>query len=227
MVHNVSASRNPALFFAARVSLGALGLVTQVTVQCEKFFWLQRAFTPSTLDDALARARVLDEENRNFKLWWIPRTNHVRLITWNYLDPPKDKHLRHGKWILLDKLKTGALVALSKVLAPYAAIFYPSLFQLVGTVFNPPENISGPYYDLLPSPAPFTHQEAEWFVPADLAREAFRAYQSLLESENCWTNMVTELRYIAEDLSWLSPAYNRSSATISTLGNLLDFILSL
>jgi hypothetical protein len=140
----------------------------------------------------------------------------VRLIRWQEVDASASEGSWYRLTIALDSFKTGLLVALSKGLAPYAEWVYPRLMDLVGTAFNTPESLVAPYYDLLPSPAPYTHQESEWFVPADLAVEALREYRSMLERHNCWTNMVSELRYIAEDESWLSPAYKRPSATVST-----------
>src|SRR4051812_22288030 len=53
-----SAEENPDVFAAARVGLGALGVSTSVTLQCEPAFALAASETPEPLDDVLAE---LDE----------------------------------------------------------------------------------------------------------------------------------------------------------------------
>ncbi|PZS32178.1 MAG: FAD-linked oxidoreductase, partial [Pseudonocardiales bacterium] len=51
---NCDATENPDVFAAARVGLGALGVIATVTLQCEPAFALAAAEAPAHLDDVLA-----------------------------------------------------------------------------------------------------------------------------------------------------------------------------
>ena len=71
-----SAEQHPELFAAARVSLGALGIITAVTLQCEPAFVLQSVEAPADYDDlleVLARLELRD----HFEFLWFPHTRRV------------------------------------------------------------------------------------------------------------------------------------------------------
>ena len=69
-----SADEHPDVFAVARVGLGALGIVTAVTLQVEPAFLLTADERPLPLDDVL---RDLDRhvaENEHFEAYWFPHT---------------------------------------------------------------------------------------------------------------------------------------------------------
>lgn len=71
----MDAPSTPELFNAARVSLGALGIVTEVTLKVEPAFQLRERTFLLRLDEVLAQVdkRVLDSEH--FKFLWYPHTD--------------------------------------------------------------------------------------------------------------------------------------------------------
>src|SRR5689334_17387380 len=72
-----SPGENPEVFAAARVGLGALGVIASVTLQCEPAYALAAAEAPGTLDDVL---EDLDENvigNDHFEFYWFPHTRRV------------------------------------------------------------------------------------------------------------------------------------------------------
>jgi FAD-linked oxidoreductase len=68
--------RDAELFAAARISLGALGVITAVTLQCEPAFALQATEMPADYDDLLEVLGVL-EQNDHFEFYWFPHTRRV------------------------------------------------------------------------------------------------------------------------------------------------------
>ncbi|HET6209348.1 MAG TPA: D-arabinono-1,4-lactone oxidase [Jatrophihabitans sp.] len=64
------------LFAAARISLGALGIVTAVTLQCEPAFALQAVETPADYDDVLEVLGALELKD-HFEFYWFPHTRRV------------------------------------------------------------------------------------------------------------------------------------------------------
>jgi FAD/FMN-containing dehydrogenase len=69
-----SQSENPDVFAAVRVSLGALGIVTSVTLQAEPAFLLAADERPMRLDAVLEDFEQHVADNEHFELYWFPGT---------------------------------------------------------------------------------------------------------------------------------------------------------
>ncbi len=67
-----SASQRPGLFAAARVGLGALGIITEVTLRCVPSFVLAAEEGPEPLDEVIARFGELAAANDHFEFYWFP-----------------------------------------------------------------------------------------------------------------------------------------------------------
>ncbi len=73
---NCSAEQHRELFAAARVGLGALGIITAVTLQCEPAFVLRAVEAPADYDDLLEVLPTL-ELHDHFEFYWFPHTRRV------------------------------------------------------------------------------------------------------------------------------------------------------
>src|SRR5580698_7279730 len=67
-----SAEENPELFEAARIGLGAVGVVTTVTLQCVPAFSLVADERPMPLDEVLSSFDELAASNDHFEFYWFP-----------------------------------------------------------------------------------------------------------------------------------------------------------
>jgi FAD/FMN-containing dehydrogenase len=74
------AEREPDVFAAARVSLGALGVISTVTLQCVPAFTLRSVEEPKTLNEVLERFTEFVEGNDHFEFFWFPHTNVAQAI---------------------------------------------------------------------------------------------------------------------------------------------------
>lgn len=75
---------DPDLLRAARVNLGALGVIIDVTFQCEPEFKLIATDTGKvTLREALDRAQHLYDAHDYLEYFWYPFTDHVWVKTWD------------------------------------------------------------------------------------------------------------------------------------------------
>jgi hypothetical protein len=75
--------RGDALFDAARVGLGALGILTSVTFRVEPAFVLEADERPMSWQDVLASYEELVEENHHVDLYWFPHTDNCLVKTNN------------------------------------------------------------------------------------------------------------------------------------------------
>ena len=76
-VHDCDAGNDPDLFEAARISLGALGIITELTLQCVPAFLLQAREDPGTLSATLADLDLLVDGTDHFEFYWFPHTDRV------------------------------------------------------------------------------------------------------------------------------------------------------
>src|SRR5690554_183994 len=76
-VMTISESENPELLPAARLGLGALGVIVDVTIQCVPAFTLHAVERPEPFTDVVdafeARATAVD----HFEFYWFPHTDRV------------------------------------------------------------------------------------------------------------------------------------------------------
>src|ERR1700729_123756 len=82
-----SADENPELFGAARVSVGALGVLATVTLQCVPAFTLAADERPMALEEVLARFGEFAAGNDHFEFYWFPYGKNA-LVKRNNRPPP-------------------------------------------------------------------------------------------------------------------------------------------
>lgn len=79
--------KDPSLFQLARTSLGLLGVVTEVTLQCVPAHRLIERTLVLSREEVAKRHRTLLDENRHLRYMWIPHTNDVIVVTCNPVSP--------------------------------------------------------------------------------------------------------------------------------------------
>jgi FAD/FMN-containing dehydrogenase len=67
-----SAQREPHLFQVARLSLGAVGVATELTLSVRPAYKLAERMWLEPLDEVLSRADTLARETRHFEFFWMP-----------------------------------------------------------------------------------------------------------------------------------------------------------
>jgi hypothetical protein len=93
------AEENPDVLALARIGLGALGILTSVTLRVEPLFTLAAHEAPMRWDEALDRFDELAGSNEHFEMYWFPHTD--RLLTKRNnrtLDPPEPLSRRKAWW---------------------------------------------------------------------------------------------------------------------------------
>ncbi|MCZ7437795.1 FAD-binding protein [Micromonospora sp. WMMC241] len=85
-VLEIDAERNPELLPAARLSLGALGVVTRVTLHVQPRYELRRRSWCARLDWTLDHLAELQHTNRNMDFYWYPRSDRTQIRVINRVD---------------------------------------------------------------------------------------------------------------------------------------------
>lgn len=69
---NCSATENPEILKAAQVSLGSLGIITQIKLQCLPAYNLRETQWEASFDECLSNLDQCIAENRHFEFFWRP-----------------------------------------------------------------------------------------------------------------------------------------------------------
>ena len=72
-------AHDPEIMKAFRVSLGALGILTEITVKVLPLFSLERSDVFASIEDCFRHFDQLAEENRNVDFYWYPRRDEVKI----------------------------------------------------------------------------------------------------------------------------------------------------
>lgn len=203
-----SAQRNSALFDAARVNLGALGIVTQITMQNRSAYHLQRESSWLPIEDTLANAENLSQTNRHFEFFYFPFTGMSLIDTLNITE----QAIYQGEEI---DGNSGIMdLKLSRDLLSWS----PKLRQLiVGSFLKHQANSSriDHSYAIYANDRNVRFNEMEYHLPVELGLTALKEIIATLEKNFPEVFFPIECRYIKADDAWLSPFYQRDSFSIA------------
>jgi FAD-linked oxidoreductase len=198
------------LFDAARVGLGALGIVTRVTLRCEPAFRLEELAAPVPFAEALALIPRLVDEEAYVKLWWLPHTGVVQIYRCRRTEAASTFRAV-ARWFddrVMNRLVFAALLRLTRA----APGWIPAVNRLVQLAYFRRTRKVARSDLALTIAMPPRHAETEYGMPIERAAEALERVRALIEREKLRVNFVVELRFVAADEAWLSPAFGRRTA---------------
>lgn len=214
-VLEISAQSEPTIFRFARVHLGCLGVVTEVTLTCQESFWLEERLELVEFDVVLADIRKYVRSNDYVKFWWLPYQRDVQVYRYNRVAAGRPSMGFSG---LLDK--TGISGAAFSTLIGISNLLPQVIPPLLGTVqavhFRPRVRINRsdliiPYAGSIPR-----HQETEYAVACEDAPKVIEEIRRLVMRPHVpyRVNFPLEVRFVPADEIPMSPAYKRDSCFI-------------
>lgn len=201
------AGRDDEALAAARVSLGSLGLMTQITFRVVPAFYLHRTVWLEPLEVMLERAGELAARHRHFEFYVLPFTGYAAGIS-NDLSPGTGLQLPQPA----DEDVLGDLKALRDWLGRT-----PRLRRWVARQAIDPdmrEEARHRSFRLLSSVRATRFNETEWHVPRERGIPCLRQVVQRLEQRN-EVYFPLEFRYVRQDSAWLSPFHGRDSCSIA------------
>jgi L-gulonolactone oxidase len=210
-----SATERPELFSAARVGLGALGVVTAVTLQCEPAFVLEADERPMPLDEVMERLDDLADGHEHFEFYWFPHTDVALTKSNNRLPPGESARplTRRREWLedeFLANTMFNAVCAVGKRRPALVPRLNRTAAKLLGA-----RTFSAPSHEVFTSPRRVRFVEMEYAVPRAAIRDAVRAVQHVIERDNLLVSFPIEVRVAAPDDIPLSTAYGRDTAYVA------------
>lgn len=203
-VMKLSRTRAPEVFEGAVVGLGALGVITKVTLNIQpRYMMRQDVYENLPLDELKQHFDAIVSSAYSVSLftdWQKQRLNEVWLKS----------RLDEGKFFAAPREFFGAKAA-TRNLHPIA--------ELSPENCTPQMGVPGPWYERLPhfrmgfTPSVGKELQSEYFVPRRHAVEAILAVERLRDQVGPHL-MISEIRTIAADTLWMSPCYKEPRVTI-------------
>lgn len=214
-VVDTSPSHDPDLFEAARLGLGSIAVVLEVTVQCVPAYRLELVERTEALEPTAASFLADSSRADHHEFFWFPRADRATVRTMRRLPPHAPRHsssqapLPRTSCCRTSTARAGrcrgaALVPpLSRPLAEIASHLFagPRVIDDSAAVFVAPRRVR--------------FHESEWALPADRFEEAFAALRARLEAEDVRVTFPLEIRRAAADGVWLSTAHDRDTVYIA------------
>jgi xylitol oxidase len=203
-VVNLSRERDSGTFHGAAVGLGALGVVTKVTLDIQPTF-LMRQYVYENLPLIQLKDHFDAIESSGYSVslftdWQKQRINEVWI---------KSRE-EEGQAFHSTPEFFGATLA-TRNLHPIAELSAENCTEQMG--------VPGPWYERLPhfrmgfTPSAGKELQSEYFVPRQHAVEAILAVERLRDQVSPHL-LISEIRTIAADELWLSPCYEQPCVTI-------------
>lgn len=204
-----------ALMDAVRVSLGVLGVLSEITFQCEPIYTLHIKEGPEKDTKWLPKIKERLQKHDFLRILWLPHTDKGYVITGDKIDPNTEikedlgpKYLKHRR-------------TASKILYKYSHVF-PWITAIANKLlyrgfFSSTKEHSGSLYQATVTKSRGSTLElAEWTIGLDKFEAVFEELKSEI---NKWSNksfihIPMDIRFVYKDTSWLSYAYGKDIVTM-------------
>ncbi|EXU63026.1 FAD-linked oxidoreductase [Streptomyces sp. PRh5] len=208
-----SAEENPEIFAAARIGLGALGVVSEITFGVEPEFLLSAREEPMPFDRVMADFEQLVAENEHFEFYWFPHTGNCNTKRNNRSTGPAAPVGRVSGWVDDELLSNGIFqVACSVGRAVPATI--PGIAKISSRALSARTYTDIPY-KVFTSPRRVRFLEMEYAVPREAAVTVLRELKATVERSGLRVSFPVEVRTAPADDIPLSTASGRETAYIA------------
>ncbi len=208
-----SREENPEVFAAARIGLGALGIVTAVTFAVEPVFLLTAREEPMPLDRVLAEFDQLWAENEHFEFYWFPHTANTNTKRNNRSAGPERPVSRVRGWLEDEVLSNGLFQAVNWVGRAVPATI-PPLAEISSRALSARTYTDIPY-KVFTSPRRVRFVEMEYAVPRAALADTLRELKAMVDRSPLRISFPVEVRTAPADDITLSTASGRDSAYVA------------
>ena len=208
----INEKENPDLLKFAAVGVGALGLISQVTLKVVPAFRLKAVEGAQKLDALIENLDQLVESNDHFEFFWIPHTKWALTKTNNRTTEPLQTLSKIKHWYsktLLENYAFGAVCTLGRLrpqMIPRLATALPSTGQT--TTVNDS-------YRIFSSKRIVKFVEMEYAIPREFCGEALQRVRQVIETKKYNISFPVEVRFTAKDDLALSTATARPTTYIA------------
>jgi L-gulono-1,4-lactone dehydrogenase len=208
-----SEQENADVFAAARLGLGALGVISELTLSVEPEFLLTACEEPMSFDEVTARYDQLVAENEHFEFYWFPHTDGCNTKRNNRTSGPARPLPRVRGWIDDELLSNGVFQAVCSLGAAAPAVV-SSIARISSKALSARTYTDIPY-KVFTSPRRVRFVEMEYALPREAVIPALRELKQLLDDSRFQVGFPVEVRSAPADDISLSTACGRETGYIA------------
>jgi FAD-linked oxidoreductase len=208
-----SRQERPELFDAARVGVGALGVVTAITWRTVPAFLLRAAEEPMAWDEVLARLEEFAADNEHFEFYWFPHTEGCLTKRNNRTEGPPRPLSRTRRWVD-DEFLSNTLFGLTNRLNRLAPATVRPVNGVAARALGA-RTYTDTSYKVFTSPRRVRFKEQEYAIPRERLAAALRELRALFDERDLRISFPVEVRLLPAEDAWLSMAYGRPTAFIA------------
>jgi FAD-linked oxidoreductase len=210
-----SAQVEPDVFDAARVGLGALGVVTEVEVQCVPAYRLHAKESPTSLTDLLPVIQDEADGTDHLDLLWFPHTDRVLAkrndVVGDGEGPPP---LARWRSALEDDLLANRFFEVANRVGAARPATVPSINRLSARFMGSRE-FADDSWKVFCSSRDVRFVESEYAVPRHSVEAVLTELRAWFARTRAPVPFPVEVRFIEADAVWLSTAYERDNAYVA------------
>lgn len=212
-----SEEENPDVLTAARVGLGALGVLTSVTFRVEPLFTLEAHEQPMSWAQAVDEFDRHVAENHHFEMYWWPHTDRLLTKRNNRVVEDPEPLGRFRGW-LDDEFLSNRVFGWMNRLANRTPALVPRLNQLAARGLTE-RTYSDVPHKVFTSPRGVVFREMEYGVPREVGIDALRDVRALVERHDWRISFPVEIRVAPADDIALSMSSGRETLYIAVHTN--------
>jgi len=200
---------------AVRVSLGVLGVMSEITFKCEPIYTLHVKEGPEDDSEWLPKIKERLQKHDFLRILWLPHTDKGYVITGDKINPDTEIAENLGPAYLKHRRTA------SKILYKYSHIFpwttaIANKLLYRGFFSSTKEHKGSLYQATVTKSRGSTIELAEWTIGLDKFPKVF---EELKTEINKWSNksfihIPMDVRFVYKDKSWLSYAYGEDTVTM-------------
>lgn len=203
------------LMDAVRVSLGVLGVFSEITLACHPIYTLHLKEKPMKDKDWVQCYPQLLKDYDFTRVLWMPHTNYGYVILGNPI--PSDQKIQENKGpnYLKHRRKVSKWLYKYTTRFPKLTPFANRLIQ--GLFFSTEKESKGTLYDATVTKSRSgTLELAEWTIALSRFPQVFKELKTALDDWNnpAFVHIPMDIRFVRQDNAWLSYAYGEDCVTI-------------
>jgi L-gulono-1,4-lactone dehydrogenase len=229
-----SATRSPELFAAARVGLGAFGVISSVTLRCVPSFVLAADERPMSFSEVTSRFDEFAADNDHFEFYWFPYGRNALVKRNNRIStapaggtgraphgespgespvgapPGMTSFRRFWEYEVMENAAFGALCRTGRAMP---SLIKPLNRLAAATLSN--RSYSAASHEVFVTPRRVRFVESEYAVPREALLDVLAELRAAVPRLAAPVMFPVEVRVAAADDIWLSTAYGRDTAYIA------------
>ena len=205
-------STNPEILRLGRVGLGALGVLTQLTLQAVPAFHLRALEKPMRVDQVLEEIDMHVNTNDHFEFFWVPHTGWALTKRNNRTEDAVSPQPIVRGWldkVVIENYGFGAVCAVGRMRPQWIPRLAKALPSSGGREYIDKS------FKVFASTRLVKFYEMEYSIPRSHLVEALNEVRAMVNQRGYFLNFPVEVRFTKADDMALSTSYGRDSAYIA------------